>query len=161
MEFTKSKLPTSQDCLRTLEINQIEIVLSPLPHLRKGRGLSLKRNCASHFNLNMFSLASLNRFAFIVTGKDFKGHRVSTKPCHYTNNYSLKGDNDSQMTMHQYNFLLQMFCYNSLLEDGEQYRNMAVCMDKHNFAYCNYCSQSCYILSSRIVTTHKKLCFLQ
>lgn len=54
-----------------------------------------------------------------------------------------------------------MFLYNSLLVDGEQYRNMAVCTDKHNFAYCNYCSQSWYILSSRTVTTQKKLCFLQ
>ena len=52
-----------------------------------------------------------------------------------------------------------MFLRNSLLEDGEQYRNMAFCTDKHNCAHYNYCSQSWYVLSSRIVATQKKFCF--
>ena len=46
-----------------------------------------------------------------------------------------------------------MFSYNPLLKDGEQYKTTAVCMDKHHFAHCNYCSQSWYIL-----TIQKKLC---
>ena len=51
-----------------------------------------------------------------------------------------------------------MFTYNSVLEDREQYENMAVCMDKHHCAHCNYCGPSWYILNSRIFTIRKKLC---
>lgn len=105
----------------------------------------------------MFSLASLKEIAFIVTGMIVTATENPQSPTTDTNNCSLKGDYDSHMTMNKYNFLLQMFLHNSLLEDGEQYRSMAVCMDKHNFTHSNYCSQSCYILSSRIVTTQKKL----
>lgn len=77
-----------------------------------------------------------------------------------TNNCGLKGDNDSQMTMYKDKFLLQMFIvYSSLWENGEQYRNMAVGMDKHNFAHFNYCNQYWDILSSRIFTMQKRLCF--
>lgn len=50
-----------------------------------------------------------------------------------------------------------MFTYNSLLENRDNIENMAVCMDKPHFAHCNYCSQSWYILSSRIFTIQKKL----
>lgn len=105
----------------------------------------------------MISLAILNRIVFIGAGKDFKGHRVPRSSTTDTSNCGVRGDSDSQMTMYKCNFLLQMLLYNSLLEDGEQYKNMAVCMDKHNFAHFNYCNQSCYILSSRIHTIQKKL----
>lgn len=94
----------------------------------------------------------------MLQGKILKATEYAQSSTTDTNNSGLKADNHSQMTMYKYNFLLQMFTYNSLLEDREQYKNMAVCMDKHHFAHCNYYSQSWYILSSSIFTIQKKLC---
>ena len=75
----------------------------------------------------------------MLQGKILKATEYAQSSTTDTNNSGLKADNHSQMTMYKYNFLLQMFTYNSLLEDREQYKNMAVCMDKLPYFYIAPC----------------------
>ena len=55
----------------------------------------------------------------MLQGKILKATEYAQSSATDTNNSGLRADNHSQMTMYKYNFLLQMFTYNSLLEDRE------------------------------------------